>query len=310
MVRDEEIARTVEGDPEGSTELGGGSGAVDTAKGTSHPGYGRDHPGCGDLPDSAIARVRHIHAAGIVNYHADGRVELRGGAAPVRTAIAARQTSQRGDHSAGTAFANGAVVVIRDVDVAGVVDGEAGGLIEFDRGACAVGAAWFIRRARQGGNRTVWSDFPDIVAVRIRNIDVACTVNGHAGGIKEPRGGANTVLCSLGSRSAGKGGDGTIWCDFPDATIEGVRHVEIVVGVHCHTGWRVKKRRGAAAIRAAWNARAAGHGRGYSGGANLPDGMVAHVRHVDIPAAVDRYAHGSIELGAEAGAISAALRAG
>jgi len=190
---------------------------------------------------------------------------------------------------------------VRDIQVTGSVHSHATG--SFQLGAygwpAVAGAAWGAGSGN-GSDDAVAGDSADAMLERIRNVEVAGAVDGHAlgrtqsrlhGGAAVPGGDRTTI--------PGNSGDDAVGGNHPDAIVEFVGDVEVAVGVRGHTGRLMQLRaRGWAAIAGkAWGAVSSDWVDNAQGGDD-PDVMIELVRDVEIAGGVHRHADGQVQSGA------------
>src|SRR5207253_2708541 len=291
-VRDVEVTGGIEGHAAWAELRGGRGAAVAPEAVPTVAGVGRDGAPGGDLADAAVAQVRDVEIAGGIERHAVGPVELRGGGGAAGARGALRTGAGVGrDGATGGDLADAVVLRVRDVEVAGGIEGHAAWADELRGGRGAAVAREALRTgAGVGRDDAAGGDLPDAVVLTLRDVEVAGGIEGHADGFVELRGGRGAaVACETHRTCAGVGRDGAVGGDLADAVVAAVCDVEVAGGIEGHANGCVELRggRGAAGAReapsrAAWGRwTAAGVGRDGAAGADLADAVVGGVREVE-----------------------------
>jgi hypothetical protein len=202
-VADVDVAGGIDCHPSRVVELGGGAGAVGepTDAGT---GEGGDDAGGCDFADAIVDLVGDVEVAASVNSDRVRAVELGGGAGAVGEPGDAGP-GEGGDDAGGCDFADGMVVGVGDVDVAGCIDGDPVRAVELGAGAGAVGWPGGAGPG-EGGDVAGGCDFADAVIALVANVEVAVSIDRHPCREAELGGGTGSVG-EPGDACAGEGGD-------------------------------------------------------------------------------------------------------
>src|SRR5207249_4556711 len=191
------------------------------------------------LADARVARVRDVEVAGGVEGHANGVVEVRGGRGAAVAQEARRTTAAAGvgrDGAPGADLADAAAAAVRDVEIAGGIDGHANGYVEL-RGGGGAAVAREARRAGAGVGRdgAPGGDLADAAVVVVGDVEVAGGIEGHAIGCGELRGGRGAAVAREATgATTGVGRDGAPGGDLADAAVVVVGDVEVAGGIEGH----------------------------------------------------------------------------
>src|SRR5439155_1371940 len=146
---------------------------------------GRDGAAGADLADAVVVRVGDVEVAGGIEGHAVGAAELSGG----RGAAVAREALRTGagvgrDGAAGGDLPDAVVLTLRDVEVAGGIEGHADGFVEL-RGGRGAAVACETHRTCAGVGRdgAVGADLADAGVAAVCDVEIAGGIDGDAVGI-------------------------------------------------------------------------------------------------------------------------------
>ncbi len=262
-----------------------------------------------DLPDGAVASVRQPDVAAAIHRQAGRIVKTSRGTVPGSIARLARPPGQRGHcHVAGD-LADGAVGGIGHKEIAAAIHGDAGGIVELRRSAVPVRAARGAGLSRQGPDHAIRTDEANGVVAGVGHIDVGGAVHGHAKGVEKARRAAGGIGTARNGGLTGPGRDDSAGRNLPGRVVAGVRHPNVAEAVRRDAGRKVEQRcraRSVGAARDAGLSRQRGH---HPVGRDLPDGIIAGIRHIDIAEKVHRDAIGSGVGATEPRGVSAPVRA-
>ena len=237
-----------------------------------------------------VGRIRDIDVPAAVHRHAEWLVEPRGAACAIAAPLDCRIAGQCAHHPAGCYFADGVVVLVRDIDVPAAVHCHAARKTELGCTACAIAAAkaaWLTRKRRDHPGRC---HLADGLIVSVGDIDIPAAIYRHAGRSVELRGTACSIVAS---RAAGcqarQRGHHPTGCHLADRIVVLICDIDVPTAVHRHPGRKVESGILANAIAAAAGERLARQGSDHPGGCHLADGMVACVRDIHVPATVHRH---------------------
>src|SRR5206468_2761182 len=253
LVRDVEVAGGIEGYANGYVELRGGRGtAVAREVRAAAAGVGRDRAPGGDLADAVVAVVGDVEVAGEIESHAGGGAELRSGRGAAVPGEGPRARAGVGrDGAAGGDLAD--AIAIRDVEVAGGIEGHAMGGVELRGGrGAAVAREATAATAGVGRDGAPWADLADAAVAAVRDVEVAGGIEGNVPGEVELRGGRGAPVAREAKvAAAGVGRDGAPGRDLADAVVGGVRDIQVAGGIESHAGGGQEPRggRGAAVAR-------------------------------------------------------------
>ena len=202
-VGDEQVARSVQGDPPRAVELGGaGRAAIPGVAGGAGAGDGVDDPVGRHFADDVVARVGDEEVARGVHGHGRRSRELGGRGRAAVAAVAAHAIAIAGDgvdDPVGCHLADHVVVVIDDEHVARGVDGHAGRVMKLGgRGGPAVsGVATRVAGAGEGMDDPVGRHLADDLVGRVGDEDVAGGVDRHVGRVSQLGGGGRAVVAAV-----------------------------------------------------------------------------------------------------------------
>ena len=308
-VRHVDVASTVQRDPSRRVQVRTRGGPAVLRRGvTGRAGarHRRDGPGR-DFTHPLIRAVADVEVAGAV-HHEPARVlqrRTRGGAAvPGKGARAVAR--HRRDGAGRVHPADAVVAAVRNVEVAGRVHGQQGGVVQGGAsgrpavlGPRVTGRAGARHRRDDAGGRR---DFADALVRLIRNVEVARAVHRHpVRGVQGGRDGQPTVLGRRVTRRAGarhrrdKPGRRR---DLADALVGGIRNVDVARRVHGDRGRLVQIRPGAAsAVPVVPRVAGAGERGDVAVGVHLADAVVRLIRNVDVAGRVQGHPERSVQAG-------------
>ena len=253
-VGDVYIARWIARYAERRIQLSGGrEAAIAFVASGAIAGRGADVAGCVHHPHAVIARIGDVQIPCGIERYAVRRIEpgVDRQRAVARVARYARSVAcDGGDFSGGCDhFPDRIIIGIGDEEIARRIDRDALGRVQ-RRCGCRAAIARVSRRAgagrsadRAGGQ----VHFADHVVVRIRDVDVARTIDGYATRLIQRRrgrhrGGAVITCCAI----AGHGGNRARICtgreDFAHSVVVRVRDEEIARAIHEDAGGEVQIR--------------------------------------------------------------------
>jgi hypothetical protein len=241
----EEVAGGVDRHGPGALEAGVEGGAVGGAEIERRAGKRADGAIGSDAADCVVAGVGDVEVAGAIAGEAERKVETRGGADPVGRSGGAERAGNRGDDTGRRDAADGVVVGVGDVEVAGVVAREALRIIETRVCPRAVHRARRAGRAGYGRDLAGRGDAADGVVVEVGDEEVAGGVEGQAARPGEVGGGAGAIGLAggcgavLGKHGAGGG-------ELPDRVVVEAGDIDGAGGINRHAGQAVGRRAGGA----------------------------------------------------------------
>ena len=305
-VRDEEVARGVDGDTRRGLELSAGGGAAVVDRVTPAAGDGRDDPAPSrHLADAVVRRVRDEEVARSVDGDTGRDPQLgAGGGAPIAAEVDITGARDGGDDPGAAGDPADAVVRrVRDEEVAGGVDGDAARDPQLGAGGGAVvtAEAGVTGAGDRGDDPAAGYDLTDTVVLGVRDEEVARGVHGDAGRVPQLRARAGApVAAEAGNTGAGdRGDDPGAGGDPADAVVTGVRDEEVARSVDGDAG-RVPELRAGGGAPVAEEARTAGAGeRGDDAGAGRDpaDAVVRRVRDEEVAGGVDGDRVGKVQHG-------------
>ena len=251
----------------------------------------RRQTGRAEAPQAAVVAVGDKKRPAARERDVGREVELRAGARAVGVSTGA--AGHGGDHAFGGHFADAVIAGVGDVEVAGVVAGEAARLIKLRGRAGAVGRT--EAAAGEGGHLAV-DHAAQAAAEAFEDHEFgAGRIHPDARGIIQAR--AQRLAVATGEARvarAGDGGDGAVGRDLADALILIIGDINIARSVERHAAREVELRAGGGAIGEAGGA-VARDGAHDVVGADDADAVVARIRDVDPAAGVDGEAIGAAE---------------
>ena len=191
---------------------------------------------------------------------------------------------------------------------------DAHGKARYGCGAVLPGSAVHLplrsRSDRAGGSErhlqgagAALGDLAEGLVVGVRHIDIAIRICRHGVGIIEPRRAARAIVAAKASiRGSGEGRHDPGGGDHADGAVAGIRHIEIAAAIDSNVGGGIKFRGGDRPVETALETGRSGEGRHDPGGRDHGDGVVAAIRHIDIPSAIiHRHAGGGGKAGGKGG---------
>ena len=172
-------------------------------------------------------------------------------------------------------------MVVGHVDIAGFVDGHAGGDTEAGGAARPIGGAGVARRTGQGRDHAAGGDLADQAVGVVGHIDIARGIHCDAARQVELRAAPGAVRRARCARGARQRGDYTGRGDLAHRAVEVIRDIDVTGIVRRHTEGVMEQRRAAGAVAGAIRPGGTSQRGNRPGGADLPDGVVALVGHGD-----------------------------
>ena len=223
-----------------------------------------------DLADRVVAIVGDVQAARRVHRDRVGELDGGGGGDPsvagvVRVAVA----GHGGDDAFGGDFADAAVEPVGDVQVAGLVRGQPGGVEEARaHGRITVAGVPFAAAGHRGDDAAA-VHLAHALAPFFGDEEIALGVEGDAGGQIERGAGGRSALAGIAVQAvSGHGGDSAPGIHAADAAVAGIGDVEVAVRVEGEPGGLVHGGLGSGAAVAGKAGRlieGAGHQHGTTG---------------------------------------------
>jgi len=299
------IALGIDRDGSRGIEQDHGAGSVPASDHPGRSGQGERDRAREDLSDRLIDGFRHVNVSHRIDGDAGGPPEAGGVPDPIRAAPRVPFPRQSFDGSPRSDGANPVIVGIGHINVAGGIDREVQGRVEFGGGASSEAGARLADPAGQVRHHLAGGDSADGVVAGVRDIDVAARIHCDAAGSVEPRGAAGAIGATRQTRAAGERRHHAGGRDHPHRVVAGVGDVNVAGRIHGNRRGRIEKGGAAGSIGTPTLTRATRERGHRAARSDDPDGVVAGVRHVKVPGRVDRQTTGVAEERGAVGSVGA-----